>query len=125
MPTAYRIVIESPIDGLITNIEAVCLLRHIGPLLSAASELGVRPLPEFFSVPRERVVELMNANGISTDGVEIPPSQYFSPTDGLITVRALLMHHAVEVDQVGAELQVCERILNSAEQHGVGWRLEI
>ncbi len=121
MGAAYFIVLERKIDGVDTGMDGKSISRDMETLDDAARELGVRPLSEFFSADPEQMAEFMEEAG----DIELPPLQQFSAQDGLATIRALATHPAAQADGVAQDLNECERILNAAAQHGVGWHFEI
>lgn len=123
MAAAYNIVLEKKIDGLNTLMDGKSLVWNIEALITAARQLGVRPLTDFFSVPPERVVSFMKVVGMDAAGVEIPPLRYYPATEGLTTVQALLKNPPTH--DVVSDLQDCERILLAAAQSGAGWRFVI
>lgn len=123
MGTAYFIVLERKIDGLDTGMDGKSLSRHIESLDDAARKAGVRPLSEFFSADPEETAEFMEGEGMEASEIELSPLQQFSAQDGLATVRALLP--LTHDDRVAMDLRECERILEVAAQHGVGWHFEI
>ena len=121
MGAAYFIVLEREIDGVDTAMDGKSLARDMESLDHAARQLGVRPLSEFFSADPEQIAELMEEAG----DFEPPPLEQFSARDGLASIRALASHAAARADGVAEDLGECERILNAASQHGVGWHFEI
>lgn len=125
MGVAYYIVLERKIEGLDTMMDGKSLSQHVESLDAAASELGVRPLSEFFSISPESASEFMEGEGVDATGIELPQLQQFSAEAGLTTVRALMSHTQARVDHVAEDLRQCERILSVASQHGVGWHFEI
>ena len=123
MGAAHFIVLERKIDGLDTGMDGKSLSRHIESLDAAASQLGVRPLSEFFSADPKQLADFLD--GADAGDFEAAPLQHFSAHDGLASVRALLTHHSAQADGVAQDLRDCERILSVAEQQGVGWHFEI
>jgi hypothetical protein len=89
-------------------------------LNSVAQQLGVRPLTEFISMDGDALADVL---GDDAEGIEMPPLQQFSATDGLTAVRALLPR--LEAQPALKDLRDCERILSMAAQLGVGWHFEI
>ena len=118
MGVAHYVVLEKAIDGLNTLMDGKSLSRHIESLDAAARQLGVRPLSGFFSMPPEDLAEFVE----DTD-IELPPLQQFSAQDGLTTIRALLPQP--EAQLALEDLKACERILQAAADHGVGWHFQI
>jgi hypothetical protein len=125
MGAAYFIVLERKIDGVDTGMDGKSLSRHMESLDGAARELGVRPLSEFFSADPEQLAEFMEREGVDVGGDAPPPLQQFAAQDGLATVQALAAHPAARAEGVAEDLRECERILNAAAQHGVGWHFEV
>ena len=125
MGAAYFIVLESKIDCLDTGMDGKSLSRHIDSLDEAARQLGVRPLPEFFSVDPKQATDFMEGEGMDVGDIKLLPLQQFTAEEGLVTVRALAAHSAAQADGVAQDLRECERILNAAAQHGVGWHFEV
>lgn len=120
MGAAYYIVLEEEIDGLDTMMDGKRLAKQIEILDSAAKELGVRPLTEFLSMDADALADVL---GDDADGIETPLMKQFSAQDGLETIRALLPRP--EAQPALHDLKDCERILTMAEQHSVGWHLQI
>jgi hypothetical protein len=120
MGTAHYIVLEKEIVGLDTQMDGKSLSQHIESLNSVAQQLGVRPLTEFISMDGDALADVL---GDDAEGIEMPPLQQFSATDGLTTVRALLPR--LEAQPALKDLRDCERILSMAAQLGVGWHFEI
>ncbi len=125
MGAAYFIVLERKIDGLDTGMDGKCLSRNMESLDEAARQLGIRPLSEFFSADPKQLAEFMEGEGMGAGDIELPALQQFAAQDGLATVNALLPHTAAKADGVTEDLRACERMLNVAAQHGVGWHFEI
>ena len=125
MGAAYFIVLERKIDGLDTGMDGKSISQHLESLDEAARQLGVRPLSEFFSADPAQLAEFMEGEGVDVGDAAPPPLQQFTAQDGLATVRALASHAAARVDGVAQDLQECERILSTAQQHGVGWHFEV
>jgi hypothetical protein len=120
MGAAYYIALETKIDGLDTMMDGKSLSRHIESLDSVARQLGVRPLTEFTSMDADALADVL---GDDAEGIETPTLQHFSAQEGLATVRALLPRP--EAQPALHDLKDCERILNVAAQHGVGWHFQI
>jgi hypothetical protein len=124
MGAALYIVLEKEIPGVDTMIDGKMLSRAEKDLAGAAKRLGVRALMEFFSTSADEVSDLL---GEDAAGIEIPPVQWFSATEGLKTVQALLGEAESSPDLKGAkdDLLGCERVLKEAEKHGVRWHLAV
>jgi hypothetical protein len=125
MGAALYIALEQPIPGFDPFVDGKALSKASGQLDSIATELGVRPLMEFFSADPEMAAEFL------PEGVEAPPQVWFTAADGLATVSALQAHLGVNpyavprLDQVLTDLANMEQILTTASEHGVKWCLQI
>lgn len=125
MGAAYFIVLESEIGGLDSSMDGKSISHHIESLDEAASQLGVRSLSDFFSADPEAMAEFMEAEGIDMGDVGPASLQQFTAQDGLVTVRALLLHPLAQLEGVARDLRDCERILSAAALQGVGWHFEV
>ena len=120
MGAAHYIVLEREIDGLDTTMDGKSLSKNMDILDETAHKLGVRPLSEFFSMSAEGLSDIL---GDDAEGINPPPLQQFSASDGLKTVRALLPRP--EAQPAIEDLRACERILNTAAQRSIGWHFEV
>ncbi len=107
MSVALFIVTERPVEGLETFVDGKAL-AHCRPagakgrggrqssrhLETLAREAGARPLMEFFSISPDEARALLDFEGGTVPGINLPPEQWFSPVEGLATVRGLLAHLA-------------------------------
>ena len=86
------IVVEGEDPGFDIFVNGRSLARHEDALERLALRLGVRPLIEFFSAD-ENSMSLLIEEGAGNQELmrRLPPPQWYSPEDGLRTVRALLM----------------------------------
>ncbi len=125
MGTAFFIVLERNIDGLCTDMDGKSLSAHMVLLDEAATQLGVRPLSEFFSVDAQQLSSFMEEEDLDVSNFAFPAFQQFAAHDGLTTVRALASHAVAQADGVTRDLRECERILIAADQHRVRWHFEI
>jgi len=125
MGVANFIVLERKIEGLDTMMDGKGLARHSEALEAAAQQLGVRPLPEFFSADPAQLAEFMHGEGMETESMELPALQQFPAEEGLATVRALLTQGSLWDEGVLHDLRDCERILSVAAQNGMQFHLEV
>lgn len=101
-------------------------LSHTADVLDGfASQLGVKPLMEFYSTDPEDLPEEL-------EGIEITwKEKWFLPEDGLATVNALLSHLATndvlgdDKDRVLADLKEFELVLSEAKKQELKWHLEV
>ncbi len=122
---AYFIVLAREIEGLDTGMDGKRLASHIEALDEAAHASGIRPLSEFFSADPEEGADFLAGEGVDPGEIELAPLQQFSAQEGLEAVRALLLLPVTQAEDVAPDLRECERILEVAAQHGVGWHFEI
>jgi hypothetical protein len=102
--------------------------RHLETL---ARQAGVRPLMEFFSASPEDILALFSEQDEEPPEVELPPEQWFSPDEGLTTVRGLLAYleihpdAAAEVDRLIEDLREFEEVLVGLNAAGAKWHLAV
>src|ERR1700761_7854700 len=104
MAASMYIVVEGEDPGFDIFVNGRALARHEDALEKLALELGVRPLIEFFSAD-ENSMSLLIEEGAGNQELmrRLPPPQWYSPTDGLATVRALLEALRDEPQVLGTE----------------------
>jgi hypothetical protein len=127
------IVVEGDDPGYDIFVNGRALARYEDALEKVALRLGVRPLIEFFSADENSMSLLIEEGAGNPELVRrLPPPQWYSPADGLATVRALV--NALEADpqqlgtegpQVVIELQEYARVLDRAERAGHRWHLAV
>jgi hypothetical protein len=125
MGVAFFIVLERKIDGLDTTVDGKGLGRSMEALDQAATELGVTQLTDFFGADPEMVAEYCRLENEDVSRLTLPPLGYFSAGDGLVSIRALLKHPVAQDEGIARDLKECERVLEAASQHGVGWHFEL
>jgi hypothetical protein len=116
MAVSMYIVVEGEDPGFDIFVNGRSLARHEDALERLALRLGVRPLIEFFSAD-ENSMSLLIEEGAGNPELmrRLPPPQWYSPEDGLRTVRALLMTLESDPQQLGTEgEQVLSELLEYA-----------
>jgi hypothetical protein len=116
MAASMYIVVEGEDPGFDIFVNGRSLARHEDALERLALRLGVRPLIEFFSAD-ENSMSLLIEEGAGNQELiwRLPPPQWYSPEDGLRTVRALLMTLEADPQQLGTEgEQVLSELLEYA-----------
>src|SRR5688572_4257478 len=109
MSAALYIVLERKEPGLDTYVDGKALSRAEGELDTLAQSLQVTPLMKFFSVdPEELLAEVEGLGGEVPD--EAPPEEWFSATEGLVTVRKLLQHVDTHLDSVPSGHEVANEL---------------
>lgn len=127
------IVVEGEDPGFDTFVNGRGLARHEDALEKLALSLGARPLIEFFSADENSMALLIEEGAGSEDLLRrMPPPQWYSPTDGLKSVRALVgalsdepQILGTEGAQVLSELREYERVLEKTETRGMRWHLAV
>ena len=111
------IVVEGEDPGFDIFVNGRSLARHEDALEKLALQLGVRPLIEFFSAD-ENSMSLLIEEGAGNPEImrRLPPPQWYSATDGLATVRALLDALAEEPLLLGTD---GERVLSELHEYAV------
>lgn len=138
MGSAIYLVLERELEGVDTMMNGKPLCHEIDHITALCRKLKVKDLWEFFSANPDEMADFFEAEAESWENNEEPPSadqlgpeEWFSPADGLVTVRALIelinreKQGLKEPDGVLADLRDMERILSAAKAHGVGWHLEV
>src|SRR5260370_41955186 len=90
MAASMYIVVEGEDAGFDIFVNGRSLARHEDALERLALQLGVRPLIEFFSADENSMSLLIEEGAGDLELLRrLPPPQWYSPTDGLATGRAL------------------------------------
>ncbi len=127
------IVVEGEDPGFDIFVNGRSLARHEDALERLALRLGVRPLIEFFSAD-ENSMSLLIEEGAGNQELirRLPPPQWYSPEDGLRTVRALLMaldadplQFGSEGERVLSELMEYAHVLEKTMEHKLRWHLAV
>jgi hypothetical protein len=133
MAASMYIVVEGEDPGFDIFVNGRSLARHEDALERLALRLGVRPLIEFFSAD-ENSMSLLIEEGAGNQELirRLPPPQWYSPADGLITVRALLdtlsrepQLLGTEGAQVLSELREYAQVLEKAQKREMRWHLAV
>src|SRR5437899_2140316 len=98
------IVVEGEDPGFDIFVNGRALARNEDALEKLALRLGVRPLIEFFSAD-ENSMSLLIEEGAGNRELmhRLPPPQWYSPAEGLITTEALMAALEHEPQQLGSE----------------------
>jgi hypothetical protein len=133
MAASMYIVVEGEDPGFDIFVNGRSLARHEDALERLALQLGVRPLIEFFSAD-ENSMSLLIEEGAGNQELirRLPPPQWYSPADGLVTVRALLEALAkepqllgTEGEQVLSELREYQVVLEKTQTRVMRWHLAV
>ena len=127
------IVVEGEDPGFDIFVNGRALARYEDALERVALRLGVRPLIEFFSADENSMSLLIEEGAGNPDLIRrLPPPQWYSASDGLDTVQALVaalkddpQQLGTEGSQVLAELQEYSRVLEKTMRAGLRWHLAV
>jgi len=127
------IVVEGEDPGFDIFVNGHALARNEDALERLAEKLSVQPLLQFFSADRNSMALLMDPGpGIPEWTRDLPQPQWFSPEDGLTTVRSLLDFLAMAPAALGSETEVIvrelreyETVLRKTALRGLRWHLAV
>jgi hypothetical protein len=133
MAASMYIVVEGEDPGFDIFVNGRSLARNEDALERLAMRLGVRPLIDFFSAD-ENSMSLLIEEGAGNQELmrRLPPPQWYSPTDGLATVRALLRVLREEPQLLGSdgaqvlsELHEYKTVLEKTAAREMRWHLAV
>ncbi|RRA50305.1 hypothetical protein D1Y84_17320 [Acidipila sp. EB88] len=133
MSACFYIVVEGEDPGYDIFVNGHALARHEAELEQLATALGVPPLLDFFSADRNSMAILLEQGaGDPAWSASLPDPQWFTPFEGLTTVRALLaylqQHPASYGSSTGdlvGELQEYQQVLEKSSTRGGRWHLAV
>ena len=133
MAASMYIVVEGEDPGFDIFVNGRSLARHEDALEKLALRQGVKPLIEFFSAD-ENSMSLLIEEGAGNQELihRLPPPQWYSPDDGLITVQALVRALEDEPQQLGSEgeqvlseLLEYRKVLEKTKSRDLRWHLAV
>jgi len=133
MAASMYIVVEGEDPGFDIFVNGRSLVRHEDVLEHLALRLGVRPLIEFFSADENSMSLLIEEGAGNPELIrQLPPPQWYSPADGLATVRVLLESLdenpqllGAEGPQVASELREYAVVLEKTQARNMRWHLAV
>ncbi len=133
MAASLYIVVEGEDPEFDIFVNGHALARNEDALERLAERLKVYPLLEFFSADENSMALLLEQGAGKPEWARhLPEPQWFGPSTGLVTVRALLrflegspMALGSETASVISELREYERVLRKTEEHGLRWHLAV
>lgn len=133
MSASMYIVVEGEDPGFDIFVNGHALARNEDALEKLAMRLNVKPLLEFFSADQNSMALLLEEGAGDPEWAKtLPPPQWFSPEEGLITVRTLLDYLqdapttlGSETEPVLGELAEYERVLRKTVQRNLRWQLAV
>ncbi|HEY9127364.1 MAG TPA: hypothetical protein VIM62_09580 [Acidobacteriaceae bacterium] len=133
MSASLYIVVEGEDPGFDTFVNGQALARNEDALERLAQKLSVIPLLEFFSADRNSMALLLDqGTGNPEWTTHLPHPQWFTPDEGLRTVRALLDFLSLSPAALGSdtlavhrELHEYETVLRKTVQRNLRWHLAV
>jgi len=133
MSASLYIVVEGEDPGFDIFVNGQALARNEDALEQLATRLGVHPLLEFFSADRNSMALLLDQGaGDPQWSAHLPQPQWFTPTQGLRTVRVLQDFLAItpaalgsDTEFVARELREYEIVLAKTAQRNLRWHLAV
>lgn len=133
MATSLYIVVEGDDPGFDIFVNGHALARNEDALERLAGRLSVRPLLDFFSADENSMALLLEQGGGNPEWMNhLPDPQWFDPSDGLVTMRALIAFLedapaalGSETSQVLSELREYERVLRKTGLRDLRWHLAV
>lgn len=127
------IVVEGEDPGYDIFVNGHALARNEDALEKLAMRLNVKPLLEFFSADQNSMALLLEEGAGDPEWAKtLPPPQWFTPEDGLVTVRALLDYLknapatlGSETEPVVNELIEYSQVLEKTVRRNLRWQLAV
>ncbi len=127
------IVVEGEDPGFDIFVNGHALARNEDALEKLALRLGVKPLLEFFSADENSMALLLEEGAGDPEWAKtLPPPQWFSPGDGLVTISTLLDFLKENPSALGSdttpitsELEEYERVLRKTSLRNLRWQLAV
>jgi hypothetical protein len=127
------IVVEGEDPGFDIFVNGHALARNEDALEKLALRLGVKPLLEFFSADENSMALLLEEGAGDPEWAKtLPPPQWFSPDDGLVTISTLLDFLKESPSALGSdtipiinELEEYERVLQKTSNRNLRWQLAV
>lgn len=133
MAASLYIVVEGEDPGFDIFVNGHAVARNEDSLERLAEHLNVRCLLEFFSADENSMALLLEQSaGNPGQSLHLSQPQWFDPSEGLMTVCALIDFLSgspaalgSETQPVLIELREFERVLRKTAQHGLRWQLAV
>lgn len=128
MSLACFVVLDRDIPGCDPFVNGKTLGHHVDALSAECDELAVRPLGDMVGVERDQLAAFLAEQGL--DDLPIPDETWFSASEGIQTVEALLgilpdRHHLAEVaEALAQDLSEILVVLKQAEEAGARFHLQ-
>jgi hypothetical protein len=127
------IVVEGEDPGFDIFVNGRTLARNEDALEKLAERLGVKPLLEFFSADQNSMAVLLDEGAGDPEWAKtLPPPQWFSPEDGLVTISTLIDYLQDAPATLGGdtakavkELEEFQRVLRKTAIRSLKWQLAV
>jgi len=127
------IVVEGEDPGFDIFVNGRTLARNEDALEKLAERLGVKPLLEFFSADQNSMAVLLDEGAGDPEWAKtLPPPQWFSPEDGLVTISTLIDYLrdapvalGSDTANVVRELEEFQRVLRKTSIRRLKWQLAV
>jgi len=127
------IVVEGEDPGFDIYVNGHALARNEDSLEKLSLRLGVKPLLEFFSADENSMALLLEEGAGDPEWARtLPPPQWFSPEDGLLTISTLydFLREAptalgADTAAVVSELSEYQRVLRKTAMRHLRWQLAV
>lgn len=131
MAASLYIVVEGEDPGFDIFVNGRALARNEEALDRLAARLHVDPLLNFFSADENSMALLLEQGAGDPEWAQhLPRPQWFSPADGLVTIRGLIEFLSATSSAIGSEtlpilreLREYERVLQKTAERGLRWHL--
>ncbi len=133
MAASLYIVVEGDDPGYDIFVNGQALARNEDALERLARRLNVRPLLEYFSADENSMALLLDQGAGNAEWAQhLPEPQWFSASEGLHSVSALIDFLAADPAALGSEthpvlseLREYERVLRKTAQRGFRWHIAV
>jgi hypothetical protein len=133
MSASMYIVVQGDDPGFDIFVNGHALARNEDALEKLAEKLGVKPLLEFFSADQNSMALLLEEGAGDPEWAKtLPPPQWFTPEDGLITICTLLDFLRPSSTALGSEtagviheLDEFEKVLRKTAAKHLRWQLAV
>lgn len=127
------IVVQGDDPGFDIFVNGHALARNEDALEKLAEKLSVKPLLEFFSADQNSMALLLEEGAGDPEWAKtLPPPQWFSPEDGLISICTLLDFLRLSSTALGSEtagviqeLDEFEKVLRKTAARHLRWQLAV
>jgi len=133
MAASFYIVVEGEDPGFDIFVNGHALARNEDALERLANSLGVPPLLQYFSADENSMCVLLERGAGDPEWARhLPEPQWYDPTLGLVTVRALIQFLSKSSASFGSETQPLlmelreyDTVLAKTSKYNLRWHLAV